>query len=348
MTTISTKPTSTKPTSLHLPRPRSAIGPYLRIASINDVYDITSYPYVETVIQALKQTADDAVVVATLSGDFLSPCLISSLDGGKAMLDILKVVDIDYLCFGNHEFDIQLEVLCERFKNYSGKCLNSNIANLPIIDANGQLLPQYDVIEVGRHRVAFGGFCTNNMESFRPGINLMLQPIFEALQETWSKCIEDYPSLQIVSINHAPFDPQQMYNLDIYQFLLTGMNDIKPLQDYVNQSGGAPPVEQCLPAKNLILESCMKDAWRTLVHFDEWDANGDGQVSKAELEVAIKKAFVFLDHNQDGYISPNELQAALTKHTGRTQKGLISMMFETLDADRDGQVSMAELASLVI
>ncbi|GAB4379692.1 MAG: hypothetical protein Kow00121_34320 [Elainellaceae cyanobacterium] len=566
-----TATTITKFPSLSLPRPRSAIGAYLRIASINDVYDITSYPYVETVIQSLKQSADDAVVIATLSGDFLSPCLISSLDGGKAMLDVLKVVNIDYLCFGNHEFDIRLDVLCERFKSYTGKCLNSNISNLPIVDASGQLLPKYDVVEVGRHRVAFAGFCTNNTESFRPGNNLILQPIFEALQETWSKCageadliiplthqtigedrelatqieqddqlrnrvpvilggheheifiekinqslivkagsnaanvvivdvwwddedqshtavhllpashfdadpnaqmfveitqkflgslmdvevfevkenmsskrtrfqpekvastlcsyikksspsadlvmlqggcirgdrnytagtsftygdlleelpfdtematiqvpgyilqaaisltrstpdqevssflhadldveIEEYPSLKIVSINHAPFDPRRMYRLGIYQFLLTGMNEIKPLLEYINDSGSAPSIEQCLPAKNLILESCMKDAWRTLVNFDEWDTNGDGTISKAELEAAIKQAFAFLDRNQDGHISPAELQAALTERTGRTHKGLIGMMFETLDTDGDGNVSMAELASLAI
>lgn len=560
-----------KPLPLYLPRPRNAIGPYLRIASINDVYDITCYPYVETVIQALKHTAEDAVVIATLSGDFLSPCLISSLDGGKAMLDVLKVVNIDYLCFGNHEFDIRLDVLCERFKSYTGKCLNGNISNLPIVDASGQPLPRYDIVEVGRHRVAFSGFCTNNTESFRPGSHLVLQPIFEALQETWSKCaaeadliiplthqtmaedrelvvqiddndllrgrvpvilggheheifieeirqslivkagsdaanvvivdiwwdaedqhhsavhllpashfdadpnaqmfveitqrflgslmdveifevtekmsskrarfqpekvastlcsylkkslpqvdlvllqggcvrgeqdyaagtsftygdlleelpfdteiaiievpgyilqeaialtrstpdqetsrflhadrdveIEPDPSHTIVSINHAPFDPRRMYRLGIYQFLLTGMNDIKPLLDYVNLSGDAPAIEQCLPAKNLILESCMKEAWRTLVNFHEWDVNDDGEVSKAELEEAVKKTFAFLDRNQDGHVSPDELQAALAERTGRTHKGLISMMFETLDADGDGQVSMAELASLAI
>ncbi|MBE9065657.1 EF-hand domain-containing protein [Leptolyngbya cf. ectocarpi LEGE 11479] len=558
-----------RPLSLYLPRPRNAIGPYLRIASINDVYDITSYPYVETVIQALKQTAENAVVIATLSGDFLSPCLISSLDGGKAMLDILKVVNIDYLCFGNHEFDIRLDILRERFKSYTGKCLNGNISNLSITDASGQLLPKYDVVEVGRHRVAFSGFCTNNTDSFRPGSDLILQPIFEALQATWSKCeadliiplthqtigedreladqiddddqlrglvpvilggheheifieeisqslivkagsdatnvvivdiwwdiddqmhtavhllpashfeadpnarmfveitqrllgslmdveifevkaamsskrtrfqpekvastlcsyikksspgmdlvmlqggcvrgdrnyaagssftygdlleeipfdteiaviqvpgyvlqtaitltrstpdrevssflhadldveIEDHPSHKIVSINHSPFDAQKIYSLGIYQFLLTGMNEIKPLLDYVNANGGAPTIEQCLPAKNLILESCMKDAWRTLVNFEQWDTNNDGQISKAELEEAVKQAFVSLDHNQDGYVSPIELQTALVERTGRAQKGLISMMFKTLDTDGDGQVSMAELASLAI
>ncbi len=555
----------------HLPRPREAEGTYLRIVSINDVYEIKNYPYVETIIQSLKQTAENAVVIASMSGDFLSPCLLTSLDGGKSMFDVLKVMNIDYICFGNHEFDVNLDVLQERFKTYQGKCLNSNIPNLPIVDSSGNSLPKYDIIEVGKHKVAFAGFCTNDTDIFRPGTNLTIQPIFDALEETWAECkneatmliplthqtipedcqlatqiqasdqlrdkvpvilgghehhvyieeiarslivkagsdaknvvvvdvwwsfegkmqsavhllpvshfeahpntkmfvdktqeflgslmdveifqvkesmsskrtrfeqskvastlcsyikkslrnidivmlqggcvrgsrdysagtsftygelleelpfdteiatikvpgqvlqdaisltrstpeqeapnflhadfdtiIEDYPSLKIVSINHAPFDPEKIYNLGIYQFLLTGLNEIKPLLDYVNTHGSVPSLEQCLPGKNLIVEACMKDAWRTLVHFEEWDSDGDGNISKTELEQAVKKAFAYLDQNQNGYISPSELQAALAKITGNPTRGLINMMFEALDADGNGMVSMEELASLAM
>ena len=564
MTTMTTQ-------QVYIPRPRTAVGTYLRILSINDVYDINNYPYVETVIQSLKQTAEDGVVVSTLSGDFLSPCLTTSLDGGKAMLDVLKVVSIDYICLGNHEFDVTLEVLCERFKTYEGKCLNSNISDLPLVDASGQKPPKYDIVEVGSRKVALGGFCTNNSSIFRPGTPITIQPIFEALKETWSNCadeatmliplthqtlaedrslatgieqddqlsgkvpvilggheheiyiekvdgslivkagadatnvvvvdlwwdasdqfhtavhmlsasnfeadgkakkfventqsflggmmdveifevkepmsskrtrfqpekvastlcnyikkslkdvdlvmlqggcvrgkrdyeggasftygdllaelpfdtemalikvpghvlqeaiastrgtpdketsnflhvdfdvvIEDYPSLKIVSINGAPFDPQKMYSLSIVQLLLTGLDEIKPLLDYVNANGGAPPLEQCLPGKNLIMESCMKDAWRVLVNYEQWDADKDGEITREELQQAVKNAFAFLDKNQDGHISPAELQTALAERTGRSNKGLIGLMFETLDADKDGMVSMDELASLVM
>ncbi len=557
--------------SLYLPRPRTAVGTYLRIVSINDVYDINNYPYVETLIQYLKQTAEDAVVISTMSGDFLSPCLTTSLDGGKAMLDVLKVVTLDYISLGNHEFDVTMDVLRERFKTYEGKCLNSNISNLPVVNASGQPLPKYDIVEVGSHKVAFGGFCLNKPSIFRPGTNITIQPIFDALKETWSNCpddvtmlvplthqtiaedrelatqikqdellrgnvpvilggheheiyletveqslivkagmdgvnavvidvwwdaseqrqtavhllssqnfeanpktqefvdnthkllgalmgveifqvkeamsskrtrfqpekvpstlcsyikkglknidlvmlqggcvrgkqdyekgasftyadllqelpfgteiatiqipgyvlqesisqtrstpdretsnflhadfdvvIEDYPSLKIVSINRAPFDPQKIYTLGIVQVLLTGLDEIKPLVDYVKANGGAPSLEQCLPGKNLIVESCMKDAWRLLIDSKEWDANDDGQMSKEELEQGVKNAFAFLDRNQDGHISPAELEAALTEKTGSTHKGLIDLMFTTLDTDADGKVSMDELASLAM
>ena len=128
--------------------------------------------------------------------------------------------------------------------------------------------------------------------------------------------------------------------MGIYQFLLTGLNEIKPLLDYINVHSKVPPLEQCLPAKNLIVETCMKDAWRTLVNFDEWDSNRDGEICHQELEEGVKKAFAYLDKNQDGQISPEELQAALAERTGNADKGLLNMMFKAIDANNDGMVSM--------
>ena len=555
----------------YLPKPIKAYETYLRIISINDVYNIENYACVETIIKSLKETAGDSVVVATLCGDFLSPCLLTSLDGGKSILEMLSVMDIDYISLGNHEFDVNFDVLQERFKNYKIKCLNGNISNLSIVDFQGLPLPKYDIIQVGNHKVAFTGFCTDNLDIFRPGINLNIEPVFDALKNIWLESvnklniviplthqtnledielakkiskdddlkgkvpviigghdhevyiekvadtsivkagyeannvavvdvwwtddnhvhsaayllpteyfqpdpdkqilvekakkfldslmdveifhvkenmsskrtrfqpskvastlchyikkslpnidivmvqggcirgdrdyqandsftyghllsempfdsqiaiikipgkvlqdaisltrstpeesnpgylhtdldttIEDYPSLKIIKINNQPFDPDKMYNLGVYQFLLMGLDEVKPLVDYANNNVNIPTLEQCIPSKNLILESCMKNAWRDLVDFEAWDSNKDGQISKQELEKAVEKVFASLDTDQDGYISPHELQEALGKKTGNSDKNLIDMMFEFLDANNDGLVSMEELASLAM
>ncbi|GEM_PF-6892194 len=558
--------------SIYLPRPREAAGTYLRIVSINDVYEIENYPYVQTAIRSLKQTTEDGVVVSCLCGDFLSPCLLTSLDGGKAMLDVLKIVEIDYICFGNHEFDVDLDILKQRLKTCPNTFLNSNISNLEIFDILGNPLPKYEILEVGKRKVAFTGFCTDDTDIFRPGTNLIIQPVFDTLIDTWSECnfeveiviplthqsiiedrklaekikqsdqlkgkipvifgghehevyieeiadsrivkagqdannilvvdiwwsiddrlhsavhllptshfkpeakvqifveekqqllsklmdveifkvkesisskrtrfqpekvastlcsyikkslqnnldivilqggcirgdrdyqqgtsftygnlleelpfnteiaviqvpgevlqkaialtrsrpdieassylhtdfdtiIEEYPSLKILSINHIPFNPLHMYKVGIYQFLLTGLDEIEPLVDYINTHGGAPPLEQCIPGKNLIVEVCMKDAWRNLINFEEWDSNRDGKISKAELQQGINKAFEFLDRDGDQFISPSELRAALLEKTGNADNGLIDMMFQSLDVNDDGMISMDEIASLAI
>ncbi|MGF1535037.1 MAG: 5'-nucleotidase C-terminal domain-containing protein [Elainellaceae cyanobacterium] len=556
---------------LRLPSPREAVGPYLRVISVNDIYDLKNYPRLQTVIQRLKATSENAVVKTALSGDFLSPCLITSLDGGKAMMDVLGVVDIDYLCFGNHEFDLDLDTLRDRFKTYSGKCLNSNILNLSITDASGQPLPKYDVIEVGSRQVVLAGFCTDDTDLIKPDADLNIQPVFDALKEVWSKSggsaalliplthqsidadrklaaqitqddqlqnkvpvilgghehevyvedtdqcsivksgsdaisavvvdiwwdssekphsavhllptdyfdadpevqsfvketeqllgslleveifevkekmssqkprfqpekvaailcshiknglknvdlvmlqggsirgekvyekgssftygdlleeipfdteiatiqipghvlqtaisetrgtpnqevsgflhadldveIEPYPSLKVTRINHEPFDPQKQYRLGIYQFLLTGLDEIEPLVNYASASINVPPLEQCLPAKNLIMESCMKAAWRRVVDFKAEGVNISGNTSRKELEHAMRKAFMALDKNQDGYAYPADVRAAVEAQSGHSRKDLVKLMLETVDVNEDGKVSMDELASLVM
>lgn len=556
--------------SIYLPRPREAAETYLRIISINDIYEIENYPYVQTVIQSLKQTAEDAIVVSCLNGDFLSPCLFTSLDGGKTMLDVLKLVEIDYICFGNHEFDLDLDILKKRLKTCPSTFLNGNISNLPIVDSSQNPLPKYDILKVGKHQVAFTGFCTDNTDIFKPGINLVIEPVFDALKDIWSKCkseaeiiiplthqsliedrkllekvdrddqlrgkipvilgghehevyieeiagslivkagqnahniavvdvwwskdcqlhstifllptshfkpeanvqlfvekkqeflgklmdieifkvqenmsskrtrfqrskvastlcsyikkslprvdivilqggcvrgsrdyqqgtsftygnlleelpfdteiavipvpgevlqqaitltrstphqeisgylhtdfdtvIEEYPNLKIVKINSKPFDSQHIYKVGIYQYLLTGLDEIKPLVNYINVRG-IPSLEQCIPGKNLIVEACMKDRWKALLDLQELDSNDDGKIFPAELERGIKKAFEFLDSDGDGYISREELRAALIEKTGNPNNCLIDMMFQSLDVNNDGMVSMDELASLVM
>ena len=43
------------------------------------------------------------VVTSHLSGDFLGPCLFTSLDGGATMVDALNYAQLDYVSLGNHE-----------------------------------------------------------------------------------------------------------------------------------------------------------------------------------------------------------------------------------------------------
>lgn len=80
---------------------------------VNDVYKLANYAHVATAIQEYKSAADDLdmEVVSCLAGDFLSPSLLTSLDGGRSMLDVVNQVGFDMVSIGNHEFDIGLVLL---------------------------------------------------------------------------------------------------------------------------------------------------------------------------------------------------------------------------------------------
>ena len=124
-------------------------------------------------------------MICTLPGDFLSPCVISSIDGGKAMGDALNTVPVDYVCFGNHEFDVGPSI-SRRVKAFSGKWLNSNISEPAFEDAAGAPLPAFDIVEVGDKAVVLGGFATDTLDIYRPGSNLVIEPPATAMARVWA------------------------------------------------------------------------------------------------------------------------------------------------------------------
>ena len=48
------------------------------------------------------------------AGDFVAPSLLSSIDHGRGMVDVLNQVGVGVVCFGNHESDVQHESLAVR------------------------------------------------------------------------------------------------------------------------------------------------------------------------------------------------------------------------------------------
>jgi len=79
-----------------------------------------------------------------LTGDFLAPYLLSSVDKGTGMMNAIKKTPIDYLTWGNHEADIAHSDVCRHVRNYPGIWLNTNMQD----HAEMEHQKAYDVIEV--------------------------------------------------------------------------------------------------------------------------------------------------------------------------------------------------------
>ncbi len=105
---------------------------------LNDVYEISALDNgkiggmarVATVRQELLKENPNTVTV--LAGDFLSPSVIGTLryEGkgikGRQMVDVMNAVGIDWVCFGNHEFDLDEKDLQERINESKFNWLNTN------------------------------------------------------------------------------------------------------------------------------------------------------------------------------------------------------------------------------
>lgn len=78
---------------------------------------------------------------------------------------------------------------------------------------------------------------------------------------------------------------------------------------------------------------------RAPVSFQELDADGDGQVTKAEMEAHRTQKFTTADSDGDGKLSVEEMQAAAQAEANQR----VSDMFARHDADKDGFLTEDEL-----
>lgn len=108
------------------------------ILQMNDVYEIApleggkvgGVARVATVLDSLK--AINPNTISLLSGDFLSPSLIGTLRykeqkiAGLQMVEALNALGLDYVGFGNHEFDVKEHEVQQQIDRSSFTWISSN------------------------------------------------------------------------------------------------------------------------------------------------------------------------------------------------------------------------------
>ena len=75
----------------------------LTVIQITDVYTLEHLASVKTLIEETRAKSKGAKVISIMTGDFLAPYLLSSVDRGFGMMNALAKIPIDYICWGNHE-----------------------------------------------------------------------------------------------------------------------------------------------------------------------------------------------------------------------------------------------------
>lgn len=138
--------------SLFAPLAAAATEPlHLRIVHVNDFDRMEEeggrggFARYAAVVRRARAEAEHVLV--THGGDALSPSLLSGIDGGAHIVDLLNQVGIDAFALGNHEFDFGYDVLLERMTEAEFPVLGAN-ARLP----DGSLPPGIDA----NTTVAFG------------------------------------------------------------------------------------------------------------------------------------------------------------------------------------------------
>ena len=80
-----------------------------------------------------------------------------------------------------------------------------------------------------------------------------------------------------------------------------------------------------------------------LCYFDRFDADGDGVITKAEVEAAAVARFTESDSNGDGSLSAEEMIAAAESRHANRHSDRIAKRIEKHDANGDGLLSLEEV-----
>ncbi len=165
-------------------RPAAAVGTFLRIITVNDSYILDNYPRVASAVQEARASASelDAVVTSVMNGDFVSPSQLTALDGGRAMVQGLNHAQIEFLCLGNHEFDLPHKLLKKALGHFHGTCLNSNAEAEALAH-----LPKFARLPVGSHTAVLAGLCIADPSIYLPGHGFDSKPLDQAAIAVWDQ-----------------------------------------------------------------------------------------------------------------------------------------------------------------
>lgn len=144
---------------------------------------------------------------------------------------------------------------------------------------------------------------------------------------------------EVLRVDGQALDQERTYTVCVAQVLLAGMNNIQPLADF-GKSTSIPDLEACHPVRSVIIETCMKDAWRRYL------GKEGHTLTRQEIKAQLADIFAKLDADHNGFITPDELSEFLHKHHDDLTAALLSSLIGVLDSNRDGKVSLEEFSSL--
>lgn len=123
------------------------------------------------------ERARSSHVLVTFAGDGISPSLMSSIDKGAHMIDLLNRVGLTAMAIGNHEYDFGPAVASQRFSEAKFPVLGANN-----VDTDGEVIDGAQasvMVDAGRFKVGIFGLTTvSTAVKSRPG-GVAFRPVLE-------------------------------------------------------------------------------------------------------------------------------------------------------------------------
>ncbi len=171
-----------------------------------------------SVLAAENAWAEDVLVVH--AGDALSPSLLSSIDKGAHMVDLLNRLPLDVFVLGNHEFDFGPEITRQRLAEARFPVINSNIREADGAPFAG--LPPSRMIEVHGFRFGFFGLTTPQTREISSAGDLRFEDPLAVAEAMAQRLRADGADL-VVAVTHTGFEEDlALYRKGRLDLILTG------------------------------------------------------------------------------------------------------------------------------
>jgi 2',3'-cyclic-nucleotide 2'-phosphodiesterase (5'-nucleotidase family) len=126
------------------------------ILHVNDVYEISPVRgeggLAELMTLLKGERSRHANTLTAVSGDFLSPSLLSGTTKGAQMVELFNAMGVDVATFGNHEFDFGRDVLLKRIAEAKFAWLGTNVtdpAGQPLAGTVTTAIKQVGDVKIG-------------------------------------------------------------------------------------------------------------------------------------------------------------------------------------------------------
>jgi len=227
-------------------------------------------------------------VIFAHAGDTLSPSLLSGIDKGAHIIDILNHLDVDVMVPGNHEFDFGPEVFQQRISEATFPIVSSNVT-MPA--GGGPANTTVDkIVEVDGVKIGFYGLTTEDTVAVSsPGDISFLDAV-----ETGIDAAEDLRAKGadiVVAVTHLPVDDD---------FALARANGAD-----INLAGHDEHVLAFYDGKHVITESGAQAEYVVITDLTIERTEKDGKVS-----ISWEPAFRIVDSRE---VEPDPEIAALVK-----------------------------------
>lgn len=169
----------------------------IRLVGINDVYSLAQFPRLATLVAQERQRGLVDVFLFTVAGDFLAPSLLSSLDGGRGMVECLNALGATHVTLGNHEDDLRSDDLLARLDELSAVVLLTNVPGF-----RGRHVVS-NVVEAGAARLGLVGGVVDDPTLFRrlPFVGSKVWPTNTALIEE-SRRLRSHGCTAVIALTH--------------------------------------------------------------------------------------------------------------------------------------------------